>query len=74
MKNCKDCKYAEWKRTKLGRLHPSGDGECGYKLKWKMLSIPASMFWPGNMSHKPCGGYINRREDLKEHCVYYSED
>lgn len=26
MKNCINCKYAEWSRTESGRLHPSGDG------------------------------------------------
>lgn len=26
MKNCTDCKHAEWKRTASGKLHPSGAG------------------------------------------------
>ena len=33
MKNCTDCKYADWQRTAAGKLHPSGDGECTYEAK-----------------------------------------
>lgn len=25
---CLGCKFAEWKRTAAGRLHPSKDGKC----------------------------------------------
>ena len=31
MKNCNGCRYAEWEKTKAGRLHPSGDEKCTYK-------------------------------------------
>lgn len=68
MKNCTGCKYAKWNRTASGKLHPSGDGSCLFK--YKPPPIPASMFWLGG-DPKPSGGYINRREELLEHCVYF---
>ena len=69
MKNCNDCIYAEWKRTKAGRLHPSGDGRCTYPIKIPKLP-PCYYFlhYPN-----PLGGYINRRTELKEHCTYYQQ-
>ena len=68
MKSCKGCKYADWRRTSSGRLHPSGDGECRYP--YKVPALPASMYWMGP-TPSPCGGFINRRLELKEHCRYY---
>jgi hypothetical protein len=68
MKNCAGCKYAEWDRTKSGSLHPSGDGRCGYP--WKLPALPASMYWVNTPGH--CGGLINRRRELKDHCVYFA--
>lgn len=67
MKNCNGCKFAEWKKTDAGRLHPSGDGKCAYE--YKMPALPACMYWVSTQC--PCGGYINRRRELKEHCAYY---
>ena len=71
MKNCTNCKLAEWEKTKTGRLHPSGDGRCTYEYKVRVL--PASMYWSSRTIPRPSGGYINRHTELKEHCVYYSE-
>lgn len=71
MKNCKKCRYAEWKRTKTGSLHPSGDGRCEYP--YKLPRLPASMNWVGWAAPKPCGGYINRQGELAVHCPYYGE-
>ena len=68
MKNCTNCKYAEWKRTEAGRLHPSKDGKCMYP--WKLPALPASMHWIS--SPAPCGGYINRGRDNAEHCAYFA--
>ena len=68
MKTCVNCKYAKWRRTSAGKLHPSGDGLCGYE--YKIPPLPQSMYWICN-SPKPCGGNINRSEELKEHCAYY---
>ena len=69
MKNCTHCKHAEWDRTAAGKLHPVGGGKCKYP--WKIPPLPASMHWTfGTPLHG--GGYINRKEELKEHCVYFS--
>lgn len=70
MKNCTDCKYANWNRTKSGKLHPSGDGKCIYP--YKVPKLPESMYWISQTNPTPAGGFINRREELKEHCVYFS--
>jgi hypothetical protein len=71
MKNCQGCKFAKWDRTDSGRLHPSGDGRCTYE--WKSPPIPACSHWMGH-EPKPYGVHINRRQDNKEHCVYYQRE
>ena len=68
MKNCLHCSYADWTRTEAGKLHPSGEGQCKYQFK--VPPLPASMYWLGNPY--PCGGRISRRDELKEHCTYFS--
>jgi len=71
MKSCTGCKYAYWDRNSVGSLHPSGGGQCKYP--YKLCTLPACMYWSGwhDVSPKPNGGYINRREELKTDCVYY---
>jgi hypothetical protein len=64
MSNCTECKFAEWKRTAAGRLHPSGVGKCHWKYEPK--PIAASYSWIGWQvaSHPtPNGGYINRKDE-----------
>lgn len=68
MKNCTGCKHALWKTTASGRLHPSGDGQC--KHPWKLPELPQAFSWVGSQP-KPWGGYINRRTELNDHCVYF---
>jgi hypothetical protein len=71
MKNCTDCKHAQWRRTKAGSLHPSGDGRCGYP--YKLPPLPAAMKWRTYMGPvEPVNFPINRRVDLPDHCVYWS--
>ena len=71
MKNCTYCKHAKWDRTATGRLHPSGDGRCGWKVKLPLL--PPSMSWGlGRSDPRPYGGHINRRQELKDHCPYFA--
>lgn len=67
MKNCTECKYAEWVRTSSGRLHPSGDGMCKYP--YKIPAPPASMYFIA--APTICGGAINRRRELSEDCAYF---
>jgi hypothetical protein len=72
VKNCTDCKHADWKRNAAGNLHPSGDGMCRYE--YKVTPLPACMYWVGYSSSppNPSGGAINRRHELSEHCVYFT--
>lgn len=70
MKNCTDCKHAEWKRTASGKLHPSGDGRCRYP--YKVPPLPASMRWYLDRAPAIFGGHINRRKWLSDHCAYYA--
>lgn len=70
MKYCLNCKHANWDKTIAGKLHPSGHGICEYP--WKMPQLPASMYWVGMFSPKPSGGYISRKEELKDHCAYFA--
>lgn len=67
MKNCTDCKYANWQRTDAGKLHPSGAGRC--TAEYKLPPPPASMYWlvPPYLR----GGNINRRRALDEDCTYF---
>ena len=71
MKNCKDCASAEWSKTASGRLHPSGAGKCRKAIDWKAPPIPACSYWHGEP--KPYGASINRRKELKDHCVYWAK-
>lgn len=66
MKTCEGCRHAEWKLTKVGRLHPSGDGLCKYN--WRMPPLPACYYWLSLSTPKPIGGYINRRHVFTQHC------
>jgi hypothetical protein len=70
MKNCTHCKYAEWKRTAAGKLHPSGEGTCRYEVK--MPTLPASMFWHPIIGSLVRGGGINRRVPLNKDCACFA--
>lgn len=75
MSGCLTCKYADWQKTASGRLHPSGDGRC----TWKMpeIKIPASMYFGHYaMSRTPsiAGGYISRHRGVIHECPTYEED
>ena len=67
MKNCTECVHANWQRTESGRLHPSGEGRCGKKIE--LPQLPQAFYWTFEPNF--CGGYINRREELKDHCCYW---
>ena len=69
MKTCDDCKYAEWKRTAAGRLHPKKGGWCVYD--WKMPPLPKAKYWIHH-EPKPSGGHITRGEELADHCAYWA--
>jgi hypothetical protein len=70
MKNCTRCKYADWKRTAAGRLHPDGSGKCTFPVK--IPKLPAAFYWistPG-----PYGGFIERKRDHKDDCPHYQPE
>lgn len=75
---CDDCKYADWKRTSNGRLHPSGEGRCTVAKK---VPIPPSardlFFYLRNVIENGVltieGGNIERGETLKDKCAYYGK-
>jgi hypothetical protein len=69
MKSCKDCKHASWVKTAAGKLHPNGAGLCLYS--YNLPKLPASMHWLDRPV--PVGGYINRRKELPDHCVYWAK-
>lgn len=71
MKTCMGCKFAQWDRTAAGKLHPSGQGRCGYK--YKLPPLPGAFYWAtySGGEPRPHGGFINRRKDLDDHCTHY---
>ena len=72
MKTCMDCKHALWSRTKTGRLSPSGEGKC--QFKYVTPKLPQSMYWNSGYPPQPWGGQIQRKDELKDHCVYWQRD
>lgn len=71
MKNCTCCTYARWDTTKGGKLHPSGEGHCAYKVK--MPKLPASMQWNVvGVTPEPLGGLISRRVELPRDCAFFA--
>lgn len=56
--SCKDCRLAKWHTTKIGTLHPSGQGRCTWQEP--VLVIPKSRYWHGGEPH-PSGGSIERK-------------
>ena len=81
MKTCKGCKYAEWVRTANGRLHPSGDGKCTFKLPLSPL-VPGAVLnsyygreaikcWE-RMLGQPLR--INRKDEFLYHCKTFARE
>ena len=70
MRSCKDCKHADWQRTANGRLHRGGFGQCTYE--YVMPALPQSKWWLGGKCPIPYGGPIERKKELKDHCVYWA--
>jgi len=64
MNSCLNCKFAEWRRTANGRLHPDQTGRC----RWVMpdIKIPSAFYWNGFIGRKevpaPCGGGFIERD------------
>lgn len=72
MKYCDDCKWAEWKRTANGRLHPDKTGRCVFEIKIPVL--PLAFRWGfGQMWPIIGGGYIERKRELRDHCPTWTQ-
>lgn len=67
MKSCDGCKYAEWKRTKAGVLHPSKSGRCTYEVRVPVLPACRTWMW-GVMPSPTSDGYIQRGYEFTDHC------
>jgi hypothetical protein len=63
MNTCLNCKFALWKRTAAGKLHPDGMGRCSYVIPSRV--IPSAFYIFG--SDMPSGGSIDRSR-LHEDC------
>lgn len=73
MPDCTTCAYAEWDRTKAGRLHPSGDGRCTWD-GWKKWVLPKAFYYVTygwmKVAPEPSGGCINRKNPCSD-CPCY---
>lgn len=61
MNGCDDCVYADWKRTKNGRLHPDKTGRC--KFVWSPPPLPKAFSFSFSYNKSmptPSGGFIER--------------
>ena len=69
--NCDGCKFANWERTKAGRLHPGKAGRCMALGRQPAIfvGVPASFYLPGwahevtdggQYTIKPSSGTIER--------------
>jgi hypothetical protein len=67
--NCIGCKYAQWKTTKTGRLHPSGEGQCTFPVRIPVL--PLAFHWLGG-SLTLLGGFILRKRGWYENCPTFA--
>lgn len=63
--SCVDCRYAEWKRTAAGRLHPSGEGRCVYT--WESIVLPVCYHWERRNLPRPT---VNGKPGLDRHRAY----
>ena len=66
---CDGCVYANWMRTKNGRLHPSKEGRCSRLIHHPIdRRLPAAFYWIHYPN--PSGGFILRGEKHKDKCVF----
>lgn len=69
--HCEGCRFAVWKKTAAGRLHPGKSGRCTYLAQNPInFDLPASFYWLGRPI--PGGGQIERGSRLREACKFRS--
>ena len=72
MTTCDDCKFAEWNRTKTGRLSPTKIGACERLIRFPLdVRLPHAFYWIGG-GPRPMGGFIKRGEKHPESCAFKS--
>lgn len=68
---CMGCRFANWKKTEAGKLHPSGLGRCTRLDQYPLdFRIPPAFYWVGVGRPSPSGGTIERKHPLKDRCVF----
>lgn len=70
---CDNCTYAEWTRTKAGRLHPDKSGRCKWLVERGLdLRLPVAFYWPGWSlgEPRPAGGFITRGKPHQKPCIF----
>lgn len=67
-RGCLTCRWAEWKRTAAGHLHPDGTGHCTYKVVMPILPNAFYYVGTGRNIPAPTGGSIDRKHNPVESC------
>jgi hypothetical protein len=70
---CDKCKWADWNKTKNGRLHPDKQGKCTYQVIVPELPYAFCWSYDGSKKITPIWGQIERGRELKQNCIYYEE-
>ena len=71
MSTCDHCTFAEWDRTKNGRLHPSKSGRCKRLEAHPLdLRLPAAFNWSRDSAPSPSGGWIERGKHHRTPCAF----
>ena len=68
---CMNCKYAEWERTKSGRLHPDKSGKCSCVVTLPPVPNSTATFHYRHDDDTPLvvrGGWIWRNEKTGQDC------
>lgn len=66
---CDDCKFADWKRTAAGKLHPDKTGRCTRLREFPLdLRLPAAFYFV--FEPHPSGGFIERGSELRAKCDF----
>lgn len=66
MSTCDGCKFADWKKTSNGRLHPSKEGKCSRLIAYPPdLRLPVAFTWFGGQA-AITGGNITRGEEHRD--------
>lgn len=72
---CVTCRFAEWDRTKLGRLHPNGQGRCSAPSP-VIPKLSAAFWWSTFSRTEPTilGGIIERHYPIPECPVFEQKE